>query len=99
MLIIISSASPYCASHFSRYGTLLVKKAHPLLSSSRSLSVVHGDLSRLNERVRSYVEEKARLCQPDSLHICDGSESENDYLLNLMLKQGMVTPLSKYENW
>lgn len=91
---------------FNRYGTFLVKNVQNLsiqpqtnVNAARHLSVVHGDLSRLNERVRHYIEDKARLCQPDNLHICDGSESENDYLLNLMLKQGMITPLPKYENW
>ncbi|KFM82167.1 Phosphoenolpyruvate carboxykinase [GTP], mitochondrial, partial [Stegodyphus mimosarum] len=95
---------PKLLTSISRYGSLLVKNVQCLPHSqiiangSRSLSVVHGDLSRLNERVRNYVEDKARLCQPDNLHICDGSESENDYLLNLMMKQGMITPLPKYEN-
>lgn len=88
-----------------RYGAFLVKNVQglslqpqTLVKGVRCLSVVHGDLSRLNERVRNYIEDKARLCQPDNLHICDGSESENDYLLNLMLKHGMITPLPKYEN-
>lgn len=98
---------PKLLHSISRYGSFLVKKTQCLNHSSvqvlcngasRHLSVVHGDLSRLNERVRTYVEEKAKICQPDNLHICDGSESENDYLFNLMLKQGMVTPLTKYEN-
>ena len=91
---------------FFSYGPLFVKNVQCLslqtqttIKEARHLSVVHGDLSRLNDRVRNYVEDKAKLCQPDNLHICDGSENENDYLLNLMLKQGMITPLPKYENW
>lgn len=62
-------------------------------------NLVHGDLNRLQPKVRRYVEEKAKLCQPDNIHICDGSDAENDYLLNLMQKQGLITPLEKYENW
>ncbi|UYV63416.1 PCK1 [Cordylochernes scorpioides] len=65
----------------------------------RNLSVVHGDLSRLKPKVRSFVEDQAKLCQPDQIHICDGSEAENDYLLNLMQKHGMIMPLPKYDNW
>jgi len=53
----------------------------------------------LSSKVRNFVEEKARLCQPDNVHICDGSEKENNYLLALMQKQGMIEPLNKYENW
>lgn len=54
---------------------------------------------QLSPKVKSFVEEKAKLCQPKDIHICDGSEAENRYLIDLMIKQGMVEPLPKYENW
>lgn len=70
------------------------------LTPTRSISsVVHGDVKRLPPKVRNFVEDKARLCDPDHIHVCDGSEAENDYLFSLMQKQGMVVPLPKYENW
>lgn len=56
-------------------------------------------LSALPNHVRAYVEEKQRLCQPSAVHICDGSEAENNYLLDLMLKAGSIVPLPKYRNW
>ncbi|XP_013777483.1 phosphoenolpyruvate carboxykinase, cytosolic [GTP]-like isoform X1 [Limulus polyphemus] len=65
---------------------------------SRLFSVIHGDLSNLRPKVKEYVEQKARLCKPENIHICDGSEAENNYLLDLMKRQGMITPLRKYEN-
>ncbi|KAL1429066.1 hypothetical protein MTO96_016801 [Rhipicephalus appendiculatus] len=55
-------------------------------------------LSALPNHVRAYVEEKQRLCQPSAVHICDGSEAENNYLLDLMLKAGSIVPLPKYRN-
>nr|XP_037284357.1 phosphoenolpyruvate carboxykinase, cytosolic [GTP]-like isoform X1 [Rhipicephalus microplus] len=55
-------------------------------------------LSALPNHVRAYVEEKQRLCQPNAVHICDGSEAENNYLLDLMLKAGSIVPLPKYRN-
>lgn len=50
-------------------------------------------------QVRAYVEENISLCEPDSIHICDGSEAENSILLRLMLRQGTIRPLPKYDNW
>jgi phosphoenolpyruvate carboxykinase (GTP) len=50
-------------------------------------------------QVRAYVEENASLCEPKSVHICDGSEDENSLLLRLMLQEGTIQPLPKYDNW
>lgn len=47
----------------------------------------------------NYVEYAATLCQPQQIHICDGSETENTQLLKLMQLQGTIQPLPKYENW
>lgn len=57
------------------------------------------DLNNLHPKVRSFVEEKANLCQPDNIHICDGSDEENELILNLMKDNGMIVKLKKYENW
>lgn len=74
------------------------KNQNGLFQLVRSLSVVHGDMTRLRPKIKAYVEEKARVCLPDNIHICDGSEAENDYLLRHMQKQGMIVALPKYEN-
>ena len=52
----------------------------------------------LNQSVRAYIEEKARICKPDQIQVCDGSESENQTLIELMVKDGMLEKLPKYEN-
>jgi len=52
----------------------------------------------LPKKVRNFVEEGVRLCQPDRVHICDGSEKENQDLVELMQKQGMLEPLPKMDN-
>jgi len=44
------------------------------------------------------VEHHVKVCQPDTIHICNGSETENDGLVKLMLKEGILEPLPKYEN-
>ncbi|XP_015737576.1 phosphoenolpyruvate carboxykinase, cytosolic [GTP] [Coturnix japonica] len=60
--------------------------------------VIQGDLESLPPQVREFIESNAKLCQPESIHICDGSEEENKKILDIMVEQGMVRKLSKYEN-
>ncbi|XP_067144779.1 LOW QUALITY PROTEIN: phosphoenolpyruvate carboxykinase, cytosolic [GTP]-like [Centruroides vittatus] len=88
-----------------RYRKAIPKSGHQVLSAHnavwhgiRAFGVVHGDLKRLHPNVRSYIEDKANLCQPDNIHICDGSDAENTALINIMQKQGIIVPLTKYEN-
>ncbi|XP_023221746.1 phosphoenolpyruvate carboxykinase, cytosolic [GTP]-like isoform X1 [Centruroides sculpturatus] len=90
---------------FGKYRKAIPKSVHQALSAHnaiwhgiRAFGVVHGDLKRLHPNVRSYIEDKANLCQPDNIHICDGSDAENTALLNMMQKQGIIVPLTKYEN-
>lgn len=52
----------------------------------------------LNDAVRTFIEEKARVCTPDQVLVCDGSEAENQQLIDLMVKEGQLEKLTKYEN-
>lgn len=61
--------------------------------------VIQGDLKHLAPGVRDFIESNAQLCQPEFIHICDGSEAENKKILELMAEQGMIKKLEKYENW
>ena len=47
-----------------------------------------------NNKLISWVNEWAEKCQPDSIHWCDGSEEENQNLLNLMVQSGMAIKLN-----
>ncbi|OXB59321.1 hypothetical protein ASZ78_011854 [Callipepla squamata] len=60
--------------------------------------VIQGDLESLPPQVREFIESNAKLCQPENVHICDGSEEENKKILDIMVEQGMIKKLSKYEN-
>ena len=53
---------------------------------------------RLPKSVQAYVEEKVKLCQPDEIHICDGSDEENQILLSMLEKNGSVKRLKKMQN-
>ncbi|XP_033822712.1 phosphoenolpyruvate carboxykinase, cytosolic [GTP] [Periophthalmus magnuspinnatus] len=60
--------------------------------------VVQGDLGALSPAVREFVEVNVALCQPDCVHICDGSEEENKTLLVQLEEQGLLKKLPKYHN-
>lgn len=64
----------------------------------RGLSVIHGDVNHLSPKVRAFVDESVSLCQPDNIHICDGSDTEYTSLLKLLQNQGTIVPLPKYQN-
>ncbi|XP_019284900.2 phosphoenolpyruvate carboxykinase [GTP], mitochondrial [Panthera pardus] len=64
----------------------------------QTLRVLSGDLSQLPAGVRDFVERSARLCQPEGIHICDGTEAENTATLALLEKQGLIRKLPKYNN-
>ncbi|NXO15084.1 PCKGC protein, partial [Oriolus oriolus] len=60
--------------------------------------VVQGDLESLSPEAKDFIETNAKLCQPECIHICDGSEEENRKILDIMVEQGMIKKLNKYEN-
>jgi phosphoenolpyruvate carboxykinase (GTP) len=47
-----------------------------------------------HHRLNAWVEEMAGLCQPDSVHWCDGSSAENQALCNLMVRNGTFIKLN-----
>ncbi|XP_039953031.1 phosphoenolpyruvate carboxykinase [GTP]-like [Bactrocera neohumeralis] len=68
------------------------------VASRRALSVQYGNYGLLTAGAKAYLNKCVHLCQPDHIHICDGSEDESKVLQELMLKQGTITPLKKYNN-
>lgn len=47
-----------------------------------------------NKKLQEWVKEMADMCQPDRIYWCDGSQEENDRLLQEMVNSGMATPLN-----
>lgn len=47
-----------------------------------------------NRRLIDWIQDQIKLCSPDSVHLCDGSEKENDQLLKLMVDTGQLIPLN-----
>lgn len=56
-------------------------------------------LNDLPGKVRSYVEKWSTHCTPAGVHVCDGSDEEDKALLELLVAQGSIIPLSKLDNW
>ena len=48
-----------------------------------------------NQKILNWVRQMADLCQPESIHWCDGSEAENQMLCELMVKGGTFTRLDE----
>lgn len=69
-----------------------------LFNNIRGYTVVSGDVARIPLKVKSFIEESVVLCQPDKIHICDGSESENALMLKGLKEAGAIIPLPKYQN-
>jgi phosphoenolpyruvate carboxykinase (GTP) len=48
-----------------------------------------------NKKVLAWVDEMARLCQPERIFWCDGSAQEDQMLCDLMVQSGMLTRLNE----
>ncbi len=51
-----------------------------------------------NSAVTSWVEECVKLCKPDKVHWCDGSDAERDMLTKMLLDRGEAQKLNQ-ANW
>ena len=50
---------------------------------------------KISSKVEKWVKEWSDLCQPESVHWCDGSAEENQKLLDMMVKTGMAVKLNE----
>jgi len=56
-------------------------------------------VASLSPAVRQFVEENAKICQPEKIYVCDGSEQENQALLERLQQDRRLVKLNKYTNW
>ena len=71
----------------------LAKKTVSLPISYVPRSSYSCNMTRLPKSVQMYIEEKAKVCQPDNIHICDGSEEEYQLLLKTLQESGWIQKL------
>ena len=50
--------------------------------------------STMNAKLLAWIDETARLCRPDKIHICDGSQEEYDSLCARMIASGAMIRLN-----
>jgi hypothetical protein len=62
-------------------------------------SCSHCNLTKFPKSLQDYIEEKARVCKPDEIHICDGSEEEYQTFLEMLRKNGSIQKLDSMKNW
>ena len=53
-----------------------------------------GDTKSANKAVLAWVEETARLTEPENIFWCDGSEAEKKFLIDESLKQNVLIKLN-----
>ena len=51
-----------------------------------------------NPKIKAWVEECVKMCEPDEVYVCDGSTAEYDRLMQTCVKAGLATPLAKKPN-
>jgi len=51
-----------------------------------------------NKKLLAWVDEMAKLCKPDNIHWCDGSEEENKKLIQQAVEAGSFKPVPKRPN-
>uniref|UniRef100_A0AC34RBZ6 Phosphoenolpyruvate carboxykinase GTP-utilising N-terminal domain-containing protein n=1 Tax=Panagrolaimus sp. JU765 TaxID=591449 RepID=A0AC34RBZ6_9BILA len=62
------------------------------------MPILKGDFHLLPFKVQRFIAEKAELCRPRGIYICDGSQHEADEITHKLIERGMLTPLAAYEN-
>jgi len=63
-------------------------------NASEKASHYASSASRPVGRLAAWINEVAQLCEPDHVHICDGSRAEFDFLANQMVVSGMAIKLN-----
>ncbi|XP_055853807.1 phosphoenolpyruvate carboxykinase [GTP]-like [Episyrphus balteatus] len=75
--------------------TLRVWQVH----RARGMTAYTGtSLTELPPNAAAFIKNTEEMCQPDKVHICDGSNIENRMLTERLVAQGTLSPLKKYEN-
>ncbi|CAG9124780.1 unnamed protein product [Plutella xylostella] len=85
-----------CTKRCAQVALACSRAAHQ--SALRGAAKLNPELAALSPKVRAFVERSAALCQPEQVHVCDGSEAEAGALLALMQQQGTLRKLPKYDN-
>ena len=56
-------------------------------------------VAKLPSKMVAFIEQNVAICQPDNVHVCDGSNEEMEGFHQLLQNEGIIKRLSKYDNW
>ena len=56
-------------------------------------------LEHLALPLRDFIEEHRKMLHPQHVHVCDGSEEENQAIIKQLQDTGRLTKLEKYKDW
>lgn len=65
----------------------------------RHLSTSGVQISDLCPTIQKFINEQEKICQPDKVYVCDGSEEENRAFIEQLIEDGRFVRLPKYDNW
>ena len=78
-----------------------IKMDHPHVIGIRHYSTDREGIpiKSLCPTIQAFIEEQRKLCTPDKVYVCDGSEDENRAFIQQLLEDGRFVRLTKYDNW
>ena len=62
------------------------------------IPVVKGDFNALPPSIQAFIAEYVKLCRPNGIYLCDGSEEEAEEMTEKLVARGMLTKLDKMDN-
>lgn len=69
-----------------------------LLKSKMNAAQYEKLVSLNNSKLNAFIAEATEMCTPDAVHLCDGTKEEYDALMQIMVDEGLATPLKKRPN-
>jgi len=72
----------------------LLGAAHTEIPRTRQLEVIHVASTTTNRKLHNWVDEWAKVLQPDSIHWCDGSQAEYDTMTAALVEAGTLVSLN-----
>ena len=65
----------------------------------RKLSTSGVKIESLAANIREFIDEQVKICKPEKVYVCDGTEEENKAFMKQLEDDGRAVKLSKYDNW
>jgi len=75
-----------------------VAEVNVLEQGQIEVPVIKGDFDALPYKVQSFIAEHVKLCRPNGIYLCDGSEEEAAEMTDKLVERGMLTKLDKLDN-